>query len=80
MLLNSTHLLRYVPTFSVIILTSSLLRIVLIVYSEWHDAHSIVKYTDVDYRVFSNAARFVLRPSPENYAEGPLAGYVGLGR
>ena len=80
MLLNSTHLLRYVPTFSAIILASSLLRIVLIVYSEWHDAHSIVKYTDVDYRVFSDAARFVLRPSPENYAEGPLARYVGLGR
>ena len=79
MLLNSTHL-RYVPTFSAIVLASSLLRIALIVYSEWHDAHSVVKYTDVDYRVFSDAARFVLRPSPDNYAEGPLAGYVSLGR
>ncbi|KAF8197534.1 glycosyltransferase family 50 protein [Pholiota molesta] len=32
----------------------------LILYSEWHDARSVVKYTDVDYRVFSDAASFVL--------------------
>ena len=67
-------------SFNAILTISTLLRVSLILYSEWHDAHSVVKYTDVDYRVFSDAARFVLRPSPENYAEGPLAGYVGLGR
>ena len=80
MSLHPDRLLRHVPSFSRILLISSLLRVALIVYSEWHDAHSIVKYTDVDYRVFSDAARFVLQPSPENQAEGPLATYFHVGR
>ncbi|KAI1794599.1 glycosyltransferase family 50 protein [Ganoderma leucocontextum] len=79
MSLHSDRVLRHVPAFSRILLISSLLRVALIVYSEWHDAHSIVKYTDVDYRVFSDAARFVLQPSPENRAEGPLAAYFHVG-
>ena len=74
------HVLRHVPSFTSILLISSLLRVGLIIYSEWHDAHSIVKYTDVDYRVFSDAARFVLHPSPENHADGPLAGLFSVGR
>ncbi|PIL24220.1 hypothetical protein GSI_13973 [Ganoderma sinense ZZ0214-1] len=76
---HSDRVLQHVPSFSNILLISSLLRVALIVYSEWHDAHSIVKYTDVDYRVFSDAARFVLEPSPENRAEGPLAAYFHVG-
>nr|CAB3264865.1 GPI mannosyltransferase 1-like [Phallusia mammillata] len=35
------------------------LRIMLIVYAEWQDANMEVKFTDVDYYVFSDAATFV---------------------
>ena len=80
MSLHSNHILRHVPSFTTILLVSSLLRVALIAYSEWHDAHSIVKYTDVDYRVFSDAARFVLNPSENNRAEGPLASLFNVGR
>lgn len=77
---RSYHILQNVPSFSRILLLSSILRLALIVYSEWHDAHSVVKYTDVDYRVFSDAARFVLNPAADNRAEGPLASYLHVGR
>ncbi|OSD08606.1 glycosyltransferase family 50 protein [Trametes coccinea BRFM310] len=76
---NSYHFLRHVPSFSTVLLASTVLRIALIAYSEWHDAHSVVKYTDVDYRVFSDAARFVLDPGPDNRATGPLARYISVG-
>ncbi|KAI0372911.1 glycosyltransferase family 50 protein [Pilatotrama ljubarskyi] len=76
---RSYHVLRHVPSFSRVLLASSILRLALIVYSEWHDAHSVVKYTDVDYRVFSDAARFILHPSSDNRAEGPLADYLHVG-
>ncbi|THH30373.1 hypothetical protein EUX98_g3828 [Antrodiella citrinella] len=46
---------------------------------EWHDARSVVKYTDIDYRVFSDAAKFILRPGPGNYAQGPLGGWLKIG-
>lgn len=67
------------PSFPTVLVASSVLRIALILYSEWHDAHSVVKYTDVDYRVFSDAARFVLHPTDENRAQGPLGSWLGLG-
>ncbi|KAJ6502378.1 glycosyltransferase family 50 protein [Mycena sanguinolenta] len=59
-------------SFRHVLFLSIALRVGLILYSEWHDAHSVVKYTDIDYRVFSDAARFLLHPGPENYAQGPL--------
>ncbi|KAH7929732.1 glycosyltransferase family 50 protein [Leucogyrophana mollusca] len=70
----------HIPSFRALLAISAGLRIALIVYSDWHDAHSVVKYTDVDYRVFSDAARFMLRPDPErdNIAKGPLAARLGL--
>lgn len=70
-----------VPLFKTSLVAAALLRIGLIVYSEWHDAKSVVKYTDIDYRVFSDAARFTLNPDPSagNVAQGPLAGYFRLG-
>ncbi|KAF7338151.1 GPI mannosyltransferase 1 [Mycena venus] len=62
------------PSFRDVLVLSIALRVGLILYSEWHDAHSVVKYTDIDYRVFSDATRFLLNPGPnaENHAQGPL--------
>ncbi|TFK36321.1 GPI mannosyltransferase 1 [Crucibulum laeve] len=67
------------PSFRIILLISILLRVLLILYSEWHDARSLVKYTDVDYRVFSDAAQFILHPGPgdANRAQGPLKDIFG---
>jgi hypothetical protein len=66
------------PSIRIVLLFSVALRIALIVYSEWHDAHSVVKYTDIDYHVFTDAARFILRSS-DSVAEGPLGSFVGIG-
>ena len=75
-------LVTAIPPFKAFLVAAALLRIGLIIYSERHDARSVVKYTDIDYRVFSDAARFTLNPdlSTGNVAQGPLAGYFGLGK
>ena len=73
------NLLGLVPSFNNILVISVLLRVALILYSEWHDAHSVVKYTDIDYRVFSDAARFLITPTESNLAKGPLGRRLGLG-
>ncbi|EGX89387.1 mannosyltransferase (PIG-M), putative [Cordyceps militaris CM01] len=44
-----------VPLFSI----AAALRATLLLYGAWQDAHSAVKYTDIDYLVFTDAARFV---------------------
>lgn len=44
-----------------VFVVSIFLRIVLLVYGRWQDAHSPVKYTDIDYLVFTDAARSVAR-------------------
>ena len=69
---------RYIPRFWTLLIISALLRVGLILYSEWHDAHSVVKYTDVDYRVFSDATRFLFYPAVDNVAQGPLTKEFGL--
>jgi phosphatidylinositol glycan class M len=68
-----------VPSFKNVLYASIALRVALILYSEWHDARSVVKYTDVDYRVFTDAARFILQPSATNRARGPLSNRLALG-
>ena len=44
---------------SMIYLSSVFIRFVLLLYGEWQDAYMNVKFTDVDYFVFSDAAKFV---------------------
>lgn len=48
-------LLDPIPLFTI----AALLRVVLLLYGMWQDAHSAMKYTDIDYLVFTDAARFV---------------------
>jgi len=71
--------LPFLFSFRNVLILSTLIRVILIVYSEWHDARSVVKYTDVDYRVFSDAASFLLHPAPgdANCAQGPLKELFG---
>ncbi|PCH37839.1 glycosyltransferase family 50 protein [Wolfiporia cocos MD-104 SS10] len=71
--------LSQLVSFKNVVLISGVLRIALILYSEWHDAHSVVKYTDVDYRVFSDAAYFIANPSLSNRAQGPLGELLRVG-
>ncbi|KAF8820390.1 mannosyltransferase (pig-m) protein [Cardiosporidium cionae] len=56
------------------------LRLFLILFSEWQDANFTVKYTDVDYRVFTDAAQLLLnRKSPydrRTYRYSPIIAYV----
>ena len=49
--------------------TAVLFRVVLLVYGLWQDANSPLKYTDIDYLVFTDATRFVSQGHPA----GPYA-------
>ena len=46
-------------TLRVLLLASLLFRVALLLYGEWQDAHFDVKFTDIDYHVFSDASRHV---------------------
>ncbi|KAF0977695.1 hypothetical protein FDP41_003017 [Naegleria fowleri] len=61
-------------------LVGFILRMMMIVYSVWHDRNFMVKYTDVDYQVFTDAAEFVVNgESPfkrGTYRYTPLLSYL----
>ncbi|KAH9981324.1 PIG-M-domain-containing protein [Lactifluus volemus] len=71
--------LRVITSIEALLVFSAIIRVALILYSEWHDARSLVKYTDVDYLVFSDATSFTLTPGPLNHAQGPLGKWVNVG-
>lgn len=64
----------------IVMLVAGLLRAGLIVYGEWQDTQMEVPYTDIDYTVFSDAARLMVEgKSPferHTYRYSPLLALV----
>ncbi|KAL5707080.1 hypothetical protein ACHQM5_025172 [Ranunculus cassubicifolius] len=65
-----------------LLLFSAIFRVVLIIYGEWQDTHMEVRYTDVDYLVFSDAAALMASGmSPykrSTYRYSPLLAFILL--
>ena len=59
-----------------LLLAAAALRLLFIAFGEWQDAHMEVRYTDIDYQVFSDAAALLAKGrSPferETYRYSPL--------
>ncbi|XDG08688.1 hypothetical protein ABKA04_008303 [Annulohypoxylon sp. FPYF3050] len=63
--------------------SATILRAVMLLYGLWQDANSPLKYTDIDYLVFTDAARFTFSPSAsaspytrETYRYTPLLAWL----
>lgn len=67
-------------SFSSLIILSAILRLILILYGEWQDTHMEVRYTDIDYLVFSDAASLMASgKSPfqrSTYRYSPLLAFL----
>lgn len=66
--------------FRTLLLVSAALRVILILYGEWQDTHMEVRYTDIDYMVFSDAASLMAAgKSPferSTYRYSPLLAFL----
>ncbi|CAI0543998.1 unnamed protein product [Linum tenue] len=65
-----------------LLIGSAVFRLALILYGEWQDAHMEVRYTDVDYLVFSDAASLMASGSSPykrtTYRYSPLLAFLLL--
>ncbi|KAG4177636.1 hypothetical protein ERO13_A11G320400v2 [Gossypium hirsutum] len=62
-----------------VLLISAIFRVGLILFGEWQDTHMEVRYTDVDYLVFSGAASLMASGhSPYKRTTYPKTHFVGL--
>ena len=52
---------RETVTLPVLLLVSLVFRVSLLLYGEWQDSRFAVKFTDIDYHVFSDASRHVIQ-------------------
>lgn len=63
-----------------LLVVAGVLRLLLIVYGEWQDAYMEVRYTDIDYHVFSDAAALLAKGrSPflrDTYRYSPLLALI----